>query len=270
MNSLFKIFGGKHYLKDWIISHFPPNYEDMHFVDLFCGSGTITFNKNPARRPYVDIMNDLDKGIFHLLESLKYKYFDFYSAIYPIQYEEKTFLLAQKDYQWTNDQKINLGLNRFILSRMSRAGMCKHFSKSDRLRGGRPEGVNSWENAKKSLRKFSDKLTDIAIFCAKAYDFLQDVQFNEDVFAYMDPPYLHSTRKATSVYKYEMSEADHVSLAIVANRATCKILISGYDSDLYNKMYSYPKWTKITRQIVNHSSQADKKPVKTECLWRNY
>jgi len=38
--------GGKYYIKDWIISHFPPH---KYFVEPFGGAGWIIFTKDPRR-----------------------------------------------------------------------------------------------------------------------------------------------------------------------------------------------------------------------------
>lgn len=37
---LIKMFGGKWYLADWIISLFPVNYENMTYIEPFLGGGS--------------------------------------------------------------------------------------------------------------------------------------------------------------------------------------------------------------------------------------
>jgi DNA adenine methylase len=54
---------------------------------------------------------------------------------------------------------------------------------------------------------------------------------------YADPPYLPDTRRSKSVYKHEMSEEQHIELAQALNRVQGSVLVSGYDSSLYNRLY---------------------------------
>ena len=82
------------------------------------------------------------------------------------------------------------------------------------------------------------------------------------MFIYADPPYLHGTRK-NYLYKYEMTNHDHVELleALVAHPG--KVLLSGYDNQLYNDMLS--GWRKVQKK-----TQAEKGLSRIETLWMNY
>lgn len=84
---------------------------------------------------------------------------------------------------------------------------------------------------------------------------------NEDVFIYCDPPYVLSTRKE-HLYNYDMTDEQHIELLEVLKRHKGKILISGYDNKLYNKMLK--NWHKET--IVTSSERGKR----IECLWMNY
>lgn len=83
-----------------------------------------------------------------------------------------------------------------------------------------------------------------------------------DVFIYADPPYLHGTRKGY-LYKHEMDDAEHIKLLIALSCHPGKVLLSGYDNDLYNHML--PGWNKVQRK-----TQAENGLSRTETLWMNY
>ena len=53
MKPLLKYHGGKHYLKDFIISNFPAGYENMVYVEPFLGGGSILLNKKKSMRTEV-------------------------------------------------------------------------------------------------------------------------------------------------------------------------------------------------------------------------
>lgn len=94
-----------------------------------------------------------------------------------------------------------------------------------------------------------------AIELIKRYD-------TEDVFIYADPPYLHGTRK-NYLYRYEMNDSMHEDLLKELVRHPGKILLSGYDNDMYNDMLH--KWNKVQK-----STRAEGGRARTETLWMNY
>lgn len=83
-----------------------------------------------------------------------------------------------------------------------------------------------------------------------------------DVFIYGDPPYLHGTRK-NYLYRYEMSDAEHEKLLKVLVKHSGKVLLSGYDNDMYNDVLT--GWKKVQK-----STRAEGGRKRTETLWMNY
>lgn len=81
-------------------------------------------------------------------------------------------------------------------------------------------------------------------------------------FVYADPPYLHETRKDLEIYQYEMSDQDHVELLECLASLPCMVMVSGYDSRLYNEMLK--GWTTHT-----FTAQTRRGPA-TEKIWFNY
>ena len=84
----------------------------------------------------------------------------------------------------------------------------------------------------------------------------------KDVFIYADPPYLHSTRK-NYLYKHEMSDEEHKELLKTLLKHPGKVLLSGYDNELYNELLS--GWNKVQKQ-----TRAECGFLRTEVLWMNY
>jgi hypothetical protein len=92
--------------------------------------------------------------------------------------------------------------------------------------------------------------------------FLQEFPFLAETFVYCDPPYLLSTRKGRRYYRYELSHGQHVELLRTVTAIPAKVLISGYDSELYNDMLT--GWRKETFIARTRGGNAE------ECLWFNY
>lgn len=86
----------------------------------------------------------------------------------------------------------------------------------------------------------------------------------EDVFIYADPPYVISSRKRPEIYAYELSDAGHVSLIRRLFNSGYKFMISGYESDLYKKLFDGLQYFQHQFTVGTHAGSA------TEFLWMNY
>jgi DNA adenine methylase len=88
-----------------------------------------------------------------------------------------------------------------------------------------------------------------------------------DVFIYCDPPYEQSTRTSAR-YKVDMDNNDHKEFIQSVIDSKSKILISGYDCDLYDELLENG-FTKIQFD-VNTVDGKGRPKTKTETLWKNY
>lgn len=87
---------------------------------------------------------------------------------------------------------------------------------------------------------------------------------DQRVVIYCDPPYLVSTRTSReSRYRHDMTDADHERLLSVIRRLPCRVIISGYDSQLHRERLS--DW----RLVTFNATTRGKSKVRTECLWSN-
>jgi DNA adenine methylase len=260
----FKCHGGKYYLSQWIVSNFPEKYVDMTYVEPFCGGANILFNKERSKK---EIINDLDINIINIYRALRDESKEFIRRLNICKYCEDTFERASKKSLLPFDDYLDHAINEFIIRRMSRGGLKKNFAWSKRMRGGQPGDVNAWETAIENLPFLSKRLQEVYILNKKAIDIIQN--FNEEnTMIYCDPPYLHETRVSKSVYSSEMNTDDHIELAHILNSFSGKVMISGYDSPLYKRLYK--EWNVEKKKIVNHSSQQKSKNKKTEVIWKNY
>lgn len=85
-----------------------------------------------------------------------------------------------------------------------------------------------------------------------------------DTLIYLDPPYLLSTRRQhRPIYRYELSDADHVRLLEIIKRLPCMVMISGYWSQLYADAL-------IAWRAVSFQSRTRGGTMATEYLWMNF
>lgn len=258
----FKCHGGKAYLKHFILDNFPTKYERLNYIEPYSGAASVLLNKRPGP---AEILNDIHPGIVAIFEAIKQDPDEFVERLQSLAYSEAIFTAALKNKESLSG--MDLAVNEYTLRRMSRGGLKKNFAWSERLRGGKPGDVNAWETAIAQIPAISRRLQAVDVSCEPAVEVLAENN-RDDTLAYLDPPYLHATRAAKSAYEYEMAEADHRKLCEALLTFRGKAVISGYDSVLYNTFLS--GWNRVEMKIVNHSSQAKQKQVKTEVLWKNY
>lgn len=262
LRPIVKIHGGKRYLFKWIIDKFPKGYAEMRYVEPCGGAASVLLNKV---RSVSEIYNDLDPGLFNLVYCLKNHPAEVIEQCRAIPYTEEMFKAAK-----SNKAVVGIGpaVDEMVKRRMSRGGLGTHFGWSNRKRGGKPGDVNAWETfTGHFLPLICERLKDVEVSNQNVCELLPAVD-GPDLFTYIDPPYLPSTRTAKSAYNVEMTEAEHMRLAGVVMGLKGKVLVSGYYSPLYLKLYK--GWKMHVREVANHSSQSKKKERRLECMWANF
>ena len=91
---------------------------------------------------------------------------------------------------------------------------------------------------------------------------LPALDITQDTLVYCDPPYVPDTRRRARVYRHDYDEDDHERLLAVLSAIPARIILSGYPSDLYDRLLEGWSVTELT--VQTHVG-----PVK-EYLWTNY
>ena len=169
IRSCFKMHGGKYYLANWIVAHFPKNYETMPYVECCGGAANVLAAKTPsASETYVD----LDPSIVNVFLMLKGRFDEFRKVIEKTEYSEATFNHAKSipfemGSLWSAWAEL-------CVRRMSRGGMRKAFAWSKRLRGGRPGDENAWETFKNDLPQIHDRFKNVNFIMGDAVEAIRD------------------------------------------------------------------------------------------------
>jgi site-specific DNA-adenine methylase len=97
-----------------------------------------------------------------------------------------------------------------------------------------------------------------------AHEFLKAFAFTGTELVYCDPPYLLHTRTSDKRYRYRFDyrDEDHVALLGILLGLPCKVMLSGYPSDLYDS--TLKGWNVIEIQVMNQAG------VRTEKVWFNF
>jgi DNA adenine methylase len=103
---------------------------------------------------------------------------------------------------------------------------------------------------------------DLELHNGDAATFLRKCPPGINSLVYVDPPYVGSTKKNRRYYRFEYTDQDHVELLEVLNSLKCYVLISGYDSELYQRYL--PLWRRRNLVNITHGG------LRNEVVWSNF
>ncbi len=234
-----RYYGGKFRLASWIISHFP---EHTTYVEPFGGAASILLQKPPS---YLEIYNDLDRSVVTFFKVLRERPDDLVRVIGLTPYSRVEYQLACTD---TEDE---LELARRTYVRCWQGFGAKQIHSGWRFQPTRSRGMpmkadwGRYEN----LFLIASRLREVQIEHDDALKVIERYDTSETLF-YVDPPYVHKTRGQTRCYLFEMSDEEHESLANVLRSVKGMVILSGYETDLYDKLYS--GWHKTAHRTRNN------------------
>ena len=125
----------------------------------------------------------------------------------------------------------------------------------------RAYAARHWTELPDRILQAAERLRGVQIERMPAVELIR--RFNHpNVLIYADPPYMLETRHGKQ-YREEMSDQDHVELLETLKIHRGPVLISGYDTDLYNDMLS--DWHREETETHNQAGSR-----KQEILWMNF
>jgi len=118
------------------------------------------------------------------------------------------------------------------------------------------------------LPELHQRLSKLIVLNQDGIKLIQKYNNKENILMYLDPPYHHSQRTSAR-YKIDMNNEQQTELIETIINSKCKICLSGYKNDLYNKLEENNKFKRIDFN-VNTVTGTNKPKTKTESLWINY
>lgn len=257
MTPPIKWYGGKGMIAKWIVSHFPPH---STYVEPFGGGASVLFAKDPVG---AEVYNDINHDVYHFFQTLRDYGDEFIRLATLTPYHSTQFSQARLAARLP----IRRALDDFVLWRQSFGAQGKTWSNSKRLRRGMAGNVSAWLSAVDGLPEVVERLRRVEFHCEDALSLIPRYD-DPNTLLYCDPPYLHSTRATKDVYENEMSEGEHISLAMKLKATRSKVCLSGYPSALYDQLYA--GWRVESKTVANHAAGGKAKRRMTETLWMNY
>lgn len=252
MNAVLKYPGAKNCIADWICSYIP--YHKV-YLEPYAGSLAVLFNKKPC---HIETVNDLHEEVVNYFRILRDHPEELKSLIELTPYSRLEY---ERAYEKT-DNDIERA-RRFCVRCWMGFG-CANLYKNGFKSGQQtksPNPAKAWMKLPETMKAASERLKGVQIECLPALELISRYD-TEDVFMYIDPPYLHGTRK-NYLYKYEMDDCEHESLLKVLVKHPGRILLSGYDNEMYGDYLV--GWGKVQKE-----TRAENGLSRIETLWMNY
>lgn len=255
MKAVMKYPGSKWSIAEWIINFFPEHHS---YLEPFFGSGAVLFNKP---RSNIETVNDLDGNVVNLFEWIKKDpeqlAHEIYWTPYARQIYEDAFASVPEDsLQKAVNYYIRLNMGHGFRTTGEKVGW-----KNDVQGREKAYASQDWCNLPEKIIQAAERLRGVQIENKPAVKLIERFNY-PNVLIYADPPYVLGTRHGKQ-YRYEMDNKGQNDLldALLVHKGP--VLLSGYDSDLYNRRLK--GWHR--EETTNYSQVCTKK---REILWMNF
>ncbi len=264
MNSPIRYYGSKGTMFNNIISQFPDKDDFDGYIEPFGGTFVVGLKKEPSK---IEVYNDLEKNVYSLYKVLSDK--ELFN-----QFKIKTDLaiysedMRKENKEILKDETIDIvqrAYSFFYVNRTSHNGI-GGFSMNSSIRRGMSKAVSDFLSCIDRLPELHERLSRVIVCNTDGVDLIKKYNNSRNLI-YCDPPYEQSTRTGAR-YKVDMDYQEHVKFIDAVIESKAKILISGYDCELYGKL-TENGFTKNSFEVKTIDGNFNPK-TKIEYLWKNY
>ena len=262
MRAVFRYPGSKWSIAEWIISHFPDGYENMVYLEPFLGSGAVFFNKRPG---IVETINDLDGDVVNLFYVLRERPEDLKRVLELTPYSREEY---DKSFENCEDplekaRRFMVKTTQAIGAKLGHGKCGWRNHKSMKIGGTACKWGGITETIDAAASRLRGTTTNLVqIEHMDAFRLIERYNTPEALI-YIDPPYVRSSRKSGALYRHEMTDEDQKRLLELIAKSRAKIIISGYDNELYKK--ALDSW-----KTDSTMSQTTSSKMACEKIWMNY
>ena len=252
--------GGKFRLASWIIPQMP---EHICYVEPFGGAAGVLLQKP---RSYAEVYNDLDGEVVNLFRVLRDPEMNqrLRDACALTPYSRDEFCAA-REVVTESVERARRMVVRACMGFGSASGIGGNSGFRSDSKRKYATAAHLWERYPENLSAVCQRLQGVIIENKDALAVMR-AHDAKTTSHYIDPPYVPETRvQGNRYYNHEMTVEGHEQLLAVARTMTGMVMISGYDTDVYNDMLV--GWQKMEKSSRISAGRGTK--VRTECLWSN-
>lgn len=252
--------GGKFRLASWIIPQMP---EHICYVEPFGGAAGVLLQKP---RSYAEVYNDLDGEVVNLFRVLRDPEMNqrLRDACALTPYSRDEFCAA-REVVTESVERARRMVVRACMGFGSASGIGGNSGFRSDSKRKYATAAHLWERYPENLSAVCQRLQGVIIENKDALAVMR-AHDAKTTLHYIDPPYVPETRvQGNRYYNHEMTVEGHEQLLAVARTMTGMVMISGYDTDVYNDILV--GWQKMEKSSRISAGRGTK--VRTECLWSN-
>ena len=257
MRSVLRYPGSKWNIASQLVRLIPEHHT---YVEPFFGSGAVLFNKQQSN---IEMVNDLDSNVVNLFHCIQEDAQNLARMVMTTPFSREIYEVTYRN-AYDNDDSYQKAL-KFLIQCWQGYGFRTDGSKvgwrNDVQGRERAYALWNWYRLPEWLIDIAERLRMVQIENRPALEVIERFNYS-NVFMYIDPPYMLHTRTGKQ-YNYEMTDSDHEELLKMLLQSKAKIMLSGYESDMYNDYLA--GWGK-----KQFSSYAEHGKTRTETVWINY
>ena len=179
-------------------------------------------------------------------------------------YTESDFLEARATWRDCTED-VERARRWFVSIRLAYGGLQRSgfgFSKNDG-RKGMSSSISGFVSAVDRMPEVAERLRRVQVMRRDFRDIIRMFD-SPETFFYLDPPYVHATRKTKTDYAHEMADPDHEALVELLLDIRGKAMLSGYADPVYGPL----EWAGWERKDIRWKTCMTKKePERVESVW---
>ncbi|MFF7142308.1 DNA adenine methylase [Streptomyces nodosus] len=258
MKSPVPYFGSKQSVADWIVGLLP---DHDHYVEPYAGGLSVLLAKPPSR---METVSDLDAELMTFWRVLRDRPTELIRAC-ALTPHGRAELTATWD---PTDDELELARRIWCRLAQGRSGTLRNTGWRYYINpaGSVTSMPGYLEAYVDRLAAAAERLHAVSLENLPALDLIAKYGQQPKVLLYVDPPYLGSTRGWGRNYRHEMkTDSEHRELAAALTDSRAAVVLSGYNSPLYDELYD--GWHRYEQPTMTGNAKTDK--ARTEVLWSN-
>lgn len=260
----FAYFGGKTTIASRIVALLPVH---EHYVEPFAGGLSVLLAKPPST---METVNDLDGRLMTFWRILRERPDDLIRLCALTPHSRGEYQACLDVAADPPDDELETARRVWVRLSQGRGGTQKrtgwrNYQAPRKSSIGMPGYLEAYVGR---MAAAAERLARVSLECRPALEVIETFgRVADGVVLYVDPPYLGSTRSGTNYLVDMPSTSEHLELLAALNHCRAHVLLSGYDSPLYDEHMA--GWDRREYHATTNGDATGARADRTEVVWSN-
>jgi DNA adenine methylase len=243
-------------MADLIIDNMPTH---KSYLEPFCGSCAVFMNKP---KTVLETINDIDGRLVNLFKMMRNEPEQLQYLIMHTLYSREEYLISHEVSSNSLEDARRMAV-RLWFGVGGKTHSVTGFRKNISWNG--PYNAYEWTDMYSRIGIAAARLKNAQIENMDALKLIEQHN-DEDTLIYCDPPYMSSSL-VSAHYQHDFTLEQHQELLALLKKHEGSVMISGYESELYNRELAM--WPRIEKR-VKVGITSEKKTDRQEVIWCNF